>query len=249
MKLTIMQPYFLPYIGYWQLIANSDEFIFFDVVQYNKRSWMNRNRVLHPDKEKEFQYVSVPIVKHIRGTLINDVKVNNTEKWKQKILDQLTVYNKLKAPFYEETIELVLSILNQNYDSFLELSIETTKLICEYIDIKFQYQLASNISFDRDSIEKPGDWALEISKKLNATHYINPPGGYEIFDEDKYKLNNIGLIFLKPNLTKYKQAWRADFQAGLSIIDVLMFIHKDEVNSLLLGDFRLMTKADMIKNI
>ena len=59
MTLAIMQPYLFPYIGYWQLIANSDQFIFFDVVQYNKRSWMNRNRIIHPDKQDDFQYITV----------------------------------------------------------------------------------------------------------------------------------------------------------------------------------------------
>jgi len=162
MTLAIMQPYLFPYIGYWQLIANSDEFVFFDVVQYNKRSWMNRNRVLHLDKSKDFQYISIPIRKHLHGTSISDVILNNDEKWQDKILGQLTIYKKLKAPFYNETIDLLKTIFSKECESFLSLSIESTKIICDYLGIDLKYKIASDIDFDRDQIEGPGDWALEI---------------------------------------------------------------------------------------
>ena len=240
-----MQPYLFPYMGYWQLISNSDEFIFFDVVQYNKKSWMNRNRILYPDKSKDFQYISIPIKKHSQGTLISDVVLNNDEKWQDKILGQLTVYKKLKAPYYNETIDLIKTIFSKEYESFLSLSIESTEIICNYLDIDLKYQIASDIDFDRDNIEGPGDWALEISKKLKATDYINPHGGYEIFDEDKYNTNGIDIKFLKSNLTPYKQSWREDFQAGLSIIDVLMFKSKEDIKALLYNDFKILSKKEL----
>jgi len=244
--LAIMQPYLFPYIGYWQLIANSDEFIFFDVVQYNKKSWMNRNRILHPDKNKKFQYISVPIAKHEKGTLIKDVILNNNEKWKAKILGQLTVYKKLKAPYYDVTMNLINSIFAKEYETFLALSIESIIVISKYLDIDLKYQIASDIDFDGSHIKAPGDWALEISKKLNASEYINPPGGYEIFEENNYASNNIDLKFLKANLTLYKQSWRKDYQAGLSIIDVLMFNSKEKVQNMLFNDFQKLTKKDLI---
>jgi len=249
MILAIMQPYLFPYIGYWQLIANSDKFIFFDVVQYNKKSWMNRNRILHPDKSKEFQYISVPIKKNLQGTLISAVTLNNEEKWQEKILGQLTVYKNLKAPYYNETIDLIKNIFSQDYQTLLSLSIQSTKIICQYLDIELKYEIASEIDFDKKIIEGPGDWALSISKELKARQYINPYGGYEIFDEDKYNLNNIDLKFIKSNLTPYKQSFREDFQSGLSIIDVLMFNDINEIKKSSLNDFKKLTKNNLIKEI
>lgn len=243
-----MQPYIFPYIGYWQLIANSDEFIFFDVVQYNRRSWMNRNRILHPDTSKEFQYISVPIKKHSQGTLINEVLLNNNENWKSKILGQLTVYKKLKAPCYDDIIFLVKKIFEKDCKFLLELSIYSTKMICGYLDIKFRYKVASDIDFDRESIKSPGDWALSISKYLNAKTYINPPGGYEIFDENKYSANDTNLQFLKSNLSLYKQSWRKEFQSGLSIIDILMFNDKDTIKDMLKNDFNILSKKELQKD-
>jgi hypothetical protein len=245
MKLGIMQPYFFPYIGYWQLINYTDEWVFFDVVQYNKKSWMNRNKILHPDKDKEFQYISVPIKKHERGTLISEVLINNEEKWKDKIRGQLTVYKKLKAPYYEDVIGLINSIFGKEYKSFLSLSIESVKAVCEYLEIDLEYKIASDIEFDRSSIKGPGDWALEISKSLKASQYINPPGGYKIFDEDKYLENEIKLLFLKSDLEKYRQSWRENFIEGLSIIDVMMFNGKDKTKELIENSFSLMRKKDL----
>lgn len=248
MKLAIMQPYIFPYIGYWQLLANSDEFIFFDVVKYNKRSWMNRNRILHPDKKKEFQYITVPVAKHERGELIKNIALNNNEKWKNKILGELTIYQKLKAPYYNDTIDLIHSIFSKEYETLLSLSIESTEMICSYLDIKLKYKIASDINFDRTKIKDPGDWALEISKAQKATSYLNPCSGYEIFDEDKYKSNGISLGFIKSNLTPYKQSWRENFTPGLSIIDVMMFNSKDTIIKLLSNDFKLLNKKELFRS-
>jgi hypothetical protein len=247
MTLVIMQPYLFPYIGYWQLIANSDEFIFFDVVQYNKRSWMNRNRILHPDKSIDFQYISVPIKKHDKGTLISNAILNNDEKWKAKIIGQLSIYKKLRAPYYNEILTLINSIFSKDYHNLLDLSVESTKIICNYLDINLKYKVASEIEFDREIINDPGDWALSISKEEKATHYINPHGGYEIFDEDKYNQNNINLKFIKSNLTPYKQSMRENFQAGLSIIDIMMFNSKEEIRTMLYDDFIKLTKKDLME--
>ena len=245
MTLAIMQPYFLPYIGYWQLIANSNEFIFFDVVQYNKRSWMNRNKVLHPDIMQEFQYITVPVAKHEKGILIKDIVLNNNEKWKNKILGELTVYKKLKAPYYNNTIDLMHSIFSKEYETLLSLSIESTKIICSYLDIELKYKIASDINFDRSEINGPDDWAFEILKNQKVTSYINPYGGYKLFNENKYKSKGIDLKFIKSNLTPYKQSWRKNFTPSLSIIDVMMFNSKDQIKELLFNDFKLFNKKDL----
>ena len=245
MTLAIMQPYLFPYIGYWQLIANTDEFIFFDVVQYNKRSWMNRNRIIHPDKPDDFQYISVPIKKHEKGTLIKDVRINNNENWKEKIFGQLTVYKKLNAPYYDDVKKLIEKIFTGNHESFLNLSVVSMIQICEYLDIDFKYQIASDINFNRSIIENSGDWALSISKELKATNYINPYGGYKIFDEEKYIQNSININFLKSKLTPYTQSFRKNFMSGLSIIDILMFNDNNKIKDMLKSDFDILNKQDL----
>jgi hypothetical protein len=244
-KLAIMQPYFFPYVGYFQLIANTDQFIFFDIVQYNKKSWMNRNRVLHANKLGDFQYISVPVIKHNKGSLIKDININNDGKWKNKILSQLIVYKKLKAPFYSKIHQVVEEIFSKQCNTLLDLSIESTRTICDYLGIKLNYEIASKMNFDLSNISQPGDWALEISKKKKASEYINPHGGHDIFNENKFNASRIKLNFLKPNLTPYKQSFRKDFNLGLSILDVLMFNSKDELQEILTSDFKILKKKDL----
>ena len=241
-----MQPYFFPYIGYFQLIANTDQFIFFDIVQYNKKSWMNRNRILHPSKPDDFQYISVPIAKHNKGSLIKDVDISHDEKWQNKILGQLTVYKKLKAPFYNEVNQIVREILSKECNTLLDLSIESTRTICDYIGIEFNYEIASRINFDKSSISQPGDWALEISKHKKASEYINPPSGYDIFDENKFLDNNIKLSFLKSSLSPYSQSWRKNFKSGLSVLDLIMFNAIEDSWQIINNDFTVIDAKNII---
>lgn len=241
-----MQPYFFPYIGYFQLIANTDQFIFFDIVQYNKRSWMNRNRILHPNNPDDYQYISVPIAKHNKGTLIKDVDISHDLKWQNKILSQLLIYKKLKAPFYNEVQQLVEKVIYDDDDTLLNLSIRSTRTICAYLEIPFNYEIASNMNLDIKYVNGPGDWALELSKYKEASEYINPPSGHDIFDEKKFIENNIKLSFLKSSLSPYKQSWRKSFNSGLSILDLIMFNSPEESWQIINNDFTVIDAKNII---
>ena len=139
-KIAIMQPYFFPYIGYFSLIKNTDMFILFDIVQFIRHGWIERNRVL---KQGEgWQYISVPLLKHSRETLIKDIQINNSEKWKDKILAQLTHYKK-KAPFYKETIDIIRNALDIETDSIVKLNYSVLNTICKYLQIQFNCQIFS----------------------------------------------------------------------------------------------------------
>jgi len=246
MRAAIMQPYFFPYIGYWQLFFNCDVWVFFDSVQYNKKSWMNRNRILHSDSSKEFQYVNVPIRKHPKGTLIKDVRLNNDEEWVKRFLGQLAVYKRLRAPYYNEVIDLVGDIIEEGHESFVSLVICAADKISEYLGKSVEYKLSSELGLDESLIREADDWALLISELLGADEYINPPGGAEIFNADKYHDRGIDIMFLKSNLSEYKQSQR-EFVAGLSIIDLLMFNSKERVCGIIDNDYRLLPKSSIVR--
>jgi hypothetical protein len=99
-----MQPYFFPYLGYFSLIQNTDKWIVFDEVQFIRHGWIERNRILKPGDG--WQYISVPLEKHSRETLIKEIKIRNSEDWKGKILRQLEHYKKI-APYYSDVIEFL----------------------------------------------------------------------------------------------------------------------------------------------
>ena len=92
---------------------------------------------------------------------------------------------------------------------------------------------------------EPGDWALEICSNLNASTYINPHGGYKIFEEEKFKQRNIKLSFLKPDLKTYDQSFEG-FQPSLSILDMMMFLNKSEIVNRIENDYKLLSKNELV---
>jgi WbqC-like protein family len=232
MKLAIMQPYFFPYLGHFQLINAVDRWVVFDVVQYIERGWMNRNRILSPNIEKEWSYAVVPTVNHDRSEIISNVKIDNAVRWEQTILGQLSYYKKIRAPYYNEVIELFTDLTSTRIDLISELNVQTLKRSCEYIGIKFNYEMCSNLHLDFSSVKDPGDWALEIARQTGASTYINPSGGTGLFNKEQFHKSNIEIQFLKSKEISYKQSKRT-FVPWLSILDVMMFNAKDEISKML----------------
>lgn len=229
MKVGIMQPYFFPYLGYFSLINHSDEIILLDTVQFIRHGWIERNRILKPGDG--WQYISIPLEKHSRETLIKDIRIVNGEEWTQRIIRQLEHYKK-KAPNYISTIDFVRDSLNFNTDSITDLNMHLLKETCNYLSIGSKIEVFSEMKLKIEPINGPGDWALNISRSLQATEYINPIGGVEIFDRQAFNKAGIKLSFLKINLNKYNQG-RGEFESGLSIIDIMMFNSPEEIRRLL----------------
>ena len=229
MRLSIMQPYFFPYIGYFTIIKHSDQFISFDKVQFIRHGWIERNRILKPNEG--WQYIQVPLVKHSRDIIIKDVKIRVAEPWQDRILRQLAHYKKF-APYYFEVVDLVRRTLAFNTDSISQLNLHLLYNTCSYLSIPFNGSMLSQININISSVYSKDEWALNICTALGASTYVNPPGAMEIFDRDKYKKAGIELKFLKVNISQYNQR-RSHFEASLSIIDVMMFNNPKEINKIL----------------
>ena len=231
MKIGIMQPYFFPYLGYIGLIKHTDEFMLFDPVQFIRHGWIERNRILKPDSG--WQYISVPLLKHQQETKIQDIKIDNSQNWQDKLFAQLQHYKK-KSPFYKQTIEVIQKGISEKTDSITKLNFNTLKATCEYLAIPFNCTIFSERNLTIDSVNASDEWALNICKALHYDEYINPPGGQEFFNADKYHKAGIKLIFEKPKLEFYSQRRGPDnFEPGLSIIDVMMFNSPEQINIML----------------
>lgn len=237
MRLGIMQPYFFPYLGYFSLIKQTDKFILFDPVQFIRHGWIERNRILKPNNG--WQYINVPLVKHAQSALIRDIKINNNENWRKKILAQLMHYKK-RSPFYKETIEVVKNGIEKNTDSITELNYSCLNAVCNYLEIPFDCEIFSEMGLKIDIPHSPDEWALNICKAIgNVDEYWNPEGGTEFFDRQKYENVGIKIKFLKHNLPLYSQRRGAEnFENGLSIIDVMMFNSPEKIKEML-DDYEL----------
>lgn len=224
MKLAIMQPYFFPYIGYFQLINAVDKFIFYDDVNYIKNGWINRNKVLINDNP---QYITITIKDASSFKLIKDTEfIDNREKIKKTIY-----FNYKKALFFKNVWPLIEDCLSFKTDYISELNIYSIKRICEYLEIKTTFEISSEKYYETAELRKEKR-LIEICKLNNAKTYINPIGGQEIYDKETFLNEGINLYFIKSKEINY---YRFNYliKENLSIIDVLMFNSVKKIKELL----------------
>lgn len=225
MKLGVMQPYFFPYIAYFQLIAAVNQGIIFDIAQYSKKSWMNRNRILHPNAG--WQYVSVP-VRASHGTPIYAAKMVDRGAALRRILGQLEHY-RYKAPYYCNVIELVSdAFANCRGDGICELNVRSLEVVCNYLGIRFNWDICSELNLELPAVAHAGQWALAMSVAHGATQYINLPGGRSIFAPDEWQDLGIELLFLEPIPICYETS-AYEYIENLSILDVMMWVGPSEI--------------------
>lgn len=215
MKLAIMQPYFFPYLGYFQLIAAADMFIVYDNIKYTKKGWINRNRMLQNGKDVVF---SLPLKSDSHQLNVCQRELA-TDFSRDKLLNQLSGAYR-RAPYFDETIPLLESIVqnkNSNLFQFLHHSIVKT---CEHLGITTEIKRSSSIVIDHDL--KNQDKVLALCKAVSADTYVNAIGGIELYSKDIFLENQTDLKFIRSKQFIYKQ-FGEPFVNGLSIIDVLMF--------------------------
>lgn len=228
-KISIMQPYYFPYLGYFGLIKHTDEFILFDTPQYIRHGWINRNRIL---KQKEgWLYIKVPLKSHSRETAIKDIRIDNSKDWKALTLSQLEAYKK-RAPYYNEVIDTINELFSKPTNDITQLNKDCIMAVCRYLGIEREFPIFSQMDIKIDKPSSPDEWALNICRALNINEYWNPPGGMDFFDKSKYDTYGVNLRFHTQILKPYNQK-RTDFEAGLSIIDVMMFNSPKEINNML----------------
>lgn len=227
MSVAIMQPYFFPYLGYWQLINAVDQFVLYDNIKFTKKSWIRRNRLLINGVESLF---TLPIKNDsdsldIRERILSD----SFEIEREKILNKIKHAYK-RAPQYHEVFPIIENCFryeNKNLFHFIHYSIET---VVKYLDIDTRIHISSSIDMDHSLANK--DRVIATCKALSEQIYINSIGGQSLYNKTFFLESGVKLQFLQTHLLDYKQ-FDHDFIANLSIIDVMMFNSKEKVKELL----------------
>lgn len=231
MKLAIMQPYFLPYIGYFQLIASVDKFIVYDNIKYTKKSWINRNRILLNGSDTMF---SLPLKK---GSDSLDV----IERELATVFDRSKLLHLFKEAYFRAPqFELIYPVIEQivKYDEanlfyFIHHSILR---ICEYLDIKTEIRISSDIGIDHGL--KGQDKVIAFCQAVGADTYINTIGGVELYDKNDFRNHSIDLQFIKSRPIEYEQ-FGTSFVPWLSFVDVLMFNPLNKVRAFINENYEL----------
>ena len=226
MKLAVMQPYFLPYLPYFQLINAVDCFIFLDNVNFINKGWINRNNIL---VNNEAHLINLPLVKASQNRLINSINIVDEEKWKSKLLKKVELSYK-KAPLFEHVMPLFYKSLINDCKLISDLNQLSIELISDYLEIETKFKRSSDFTFED---QYNGQYKiLELCSKNKAQLYINPIGGIELYDASVFNKREISLKFLNSGNTIYRQ-FKERFVNHLSILDVLMFNEKEQIKRFL----------------
>lgn len=181
-------------------------------------------------------YISVPLLKHSQKTAIQNILINNEVDWKNKILAQLVHYK--KAPYYKEVTEMLRALFEKEYLDIVTLDKVTLEKVCEYLNIDTEIKVFSQMNLEIEQVLAPDEWALNICKAIpGANEYWNPLGGKAFFDVSKYDKAGIDIKFQEVEITEYQQGKNA-FEAGLSIIDVMMYNSSQTIHQMM-DNFKL----------
>ncbi|MCP4525602.1 MAG: WbqC family protein [Aestuariibacter sp.] len=228
MKLAIMQPYFFPYLGYFQLVSAVDCFVFYDDVAFIKQGWINRNRILVNEMPI---YFTVPLAKASSNVPINKTLIHQGQYaiWKQKFLRTLEQQYS-HAPYFDNVFDLVRKVVAWDTENIASLAIQSVKLCSNYLGISRDFKISSR---DFSPAETRGVCrVLDICRMSQADVYVNAPGGKGLYDKAEFEQEKIVLTFLNPQLNAYPQN-RKEFLPGLAIVDVLMNCGVDQIQSML----------------
>ena len=221
MKAAIMQPYFFPYIGYYQLIAAVDLFIVYDNIKYTKKGWISRNRMLQNGKDVMFS-LSLKSGSDYLDVCERELAADFN---RDKLLNQIKGAYR-RAPYFAHTFPLVERIVqfeDANLFRFLHHSIVKT---CEHLGITTQIRISSGIAIDHDL--KSQDRVLSLCEAVGASTYVNAIGGVELYSKEIFREKGIDLKFIQSKPFQYAQFGDA-FVPWLSIIDVMMFNPLDTI--------------------
>ncbi len=226
-----MQPYFFPYIGYFQLIAAVDIFIVYDNIKYTKKGWINRNRLLQNDQDVT---ISLPLKSDSDYLDIRD-RVLASDFKREKLLNQIKEAYR-RAPYFSETFPLVEGMVrHEEANLFLFLHHAITKA-CEHLGIKTDIRVSSDIAIDHDL--KNQDKVLALCAAVGASTYVNAIGGTQLYSRETFRKKGVELKFIQSRPFEYAQFGNA-FVPWLSIIDVMMFNSTEEIVACITGNFDL----------
>ena len=222
-----MQPYLFPYIGYFQLMNAVDEFVVYDNIEFTKKGWINRNRVLVNGKD---EYITLTLKKdsdylHIKDRFLADV----WETDRKKIINRITESYR-KAPHFAAAFEVIERCILYSDKNLFNFLLNSLQQINEYLGITTKLVISSTIHCNHSL--KSEEKVIEICKVQNAKTYINPIGGVELYNKNNFNNENIELQFLQAENVEYNQ-YKNEFVPGLSIIDVMMFNSKGQISKML----------------
>ncbi len=226
MRVAVMQPYFFPYFGYFQLINAVDRFVVLDDVSYVNKGWINRNRILVNGRGHRF---AVPLKSASQNTLIKDIELAVDDRWKRKFLRSIERSYR-NAPFFATIFPLVEDTISIDTKLIIEWNLAALLAVTRYLEIETDI-IETSTGYHNNEL-KGQSRILDICRREGATRYLNTIAGEELYCANAFEKRGIQLHFLQMADITYHQ-FGDEFVPWLSIIDVMMFNSRSEIQGFL----------------
>ncbi|MFZ5569082.1 MAG: WbqC family protein [Thermodesulfobacteriota bacterium] len=214
-RISIIQPSFLPWLGYFEQMGRADVFVHFDDVQYTRKDWRNRNRLKSPDG---VQMVTVPVQQHhYAQTPINQIRISYDSPWNEKMLHRISFWYK-SAPYFEPVFSEIKAVLMMRFDYLTDLNYALLEILRKRLEIATpQYKSSDLPGKPEDKNAK----IIDICRRHNADLLYDGNAAKSFINRDLFAANGISVIFQEYHHTPYPQLW-GDFTSHLSVLDLLM---------------------------
>lgn len=226
MKLAIMQPYLFPCLEYFRLVAAADKFIFLDDVNFQKSGWINRGRFLLHSRDR---YITVPLSRASQYKKINRILVHKSDSWRWRTAESIR-HSYVKAPNFGEINHLLLEVLFSEEPHIAELAKRSVIALAGYLGLKTEFVLSSSCYGNHGL--RGEERVLDICRLEKTRHYLSLPVYRHLYDTRKFEQDGIGLRFTELPSYSYRRRSKTSC-AGVSIVDALMFNHRDTVRNML----------------
>jgi|Deesub1362A_J573_1020465.scaffolds.fasta_scaffold00522_19 hypothetical protein len=230
MRVVILQPGYLPWLGFFDLMYKADFFVIFNDVQYTVRDWRNRNRIKTPNG---VIWLTVPVESRgAREKLIKDVEIDNTQKWQERHLKSLESFYK-RAKYFDEVMALIADLFKKTYRFLIDVDMDFIMKVRDYLSIDTKILFSSEIP----SRGKKDEKLLSICKFLNSTCYLSGNTAKNYLRESIFAAEGIKVEWHDYQHPYYNQLWQKEqgFISHLSIID-LLFNHGPYSLAILTGE-------------
>lgn len=210
---VILQPNYIPWKGYFDLINRADIFVFYDDVKYTKRDWRNRNKI---KTQHGVKWITIPVINKGKfDQLIKDVIMDENSGWREKHWDQLR-HNYAKTKYYQMYCDKIKKMYDNKISNLCDFNIAFTLLISEILGIKTKCIRSSDLNTNGSQSEK----LIQICKKLEITHYLSGPSAADYIDDNKFKREKIEVTYHEYLYTTYHQLY-GDFEHNVTILDLI----------------------------
>lgn len=226
-KVGIHQPNFLPWLGYFVKMKQSDVFIFHDDVEYSKSSLTRRTYIRKDGRSDERIYLTVPLVKHKDNILIKDLRISDPDQWYGDAMNRIR-HSYFRAPHFEEWKHQIAELLRASLkdDSFSSFSMSLTKALCDTLSIAPKMYQSSELMAHGSKTE----YNIDLVKEVGGTTYLSGQGAKKYQDHEQFIQEGLKLRYLDPvRYFRDIQKEYPDFALGYSILDALFYLGTETV--------------------